>query len=112
MVYKIRNKGFYQTWGGQSSHRIFVNKKTKMHADMSIHVTLQTHITRYTQLRIMHNYRNISRACKQFMMGDKFLERIMILTLKEMYFQPMRFRAPIENTFFLVSSTSLILTGP
>ena len=105
MVYKIRNKGFTSIWGGATSHRIFVNKKTKMHADMSIHVTLQTHITRYTQLRIMHNYRNISRACKQFMMGDRLLEKLTTLTLKELYFMPMTYRAPIENTFFIVSHT-------
>jgi hypothetical protein len=55
-------------------------------------VTLQTHITRYTQLRILHNYRNISRAPKQFMMGDRFLERLMILSLKEYYFQPMYYQ--------------------
>ena len=103
MVYKIRNKGFTTPWGGMNSHRVFHAKKTKLQADMGIQVTLQTHITRYTQLRILHNYRNISRATKQFMMGDRFLERIMILTLKEHYFQPLYYKAPIEQTFFLVS---------
>ena len=70
---------------------------------MGYQVTLQTHITRYTGLRILHNYRNISRATKQFMMGDRFMEKIMIMTIKEHYFQPMYYRAPIEQMFFLVS---------
>ena len=104
MVYKIRNKGFYATWGGSTSHRVHIMKKTKLQADLGMMVTLQTHITRYTQLRILHNYRNISRATKQFMMGDRFLERLMILSLKEYYFQPMYYQAPIEQTFYLVRS--------
>jgi hypothetical protein len=52
-------------------------------------------------MRILHNYRNISRACKQFMMGDKILEQLMILTIKEHYFRPMYYRSPIENSFYL-----------
>ena len=107
MVYKIRNKGFYNTMGGQNSARVFINKKTKLYAEMGRFVTLQVHITRYTQLRILHNYRNISRATKQFMMGDKFLERMMVLTLKEHYFQPLYYKAPIEQSFFLVSHPSV-----
>ena len=104
MVYKIRNKGFAnQFGGGANSQRIFHNKKTKLSCDMGYQVTLQTQITRYTGLRILHNYRNISRATKQFLMGDRFMEKIMILTLKEHYFLPMTYAAPIEQMFFLVS---------
>ena len=102
MVYKIRNKGFTNVFGPSStSQRVFPAKKTKLQADLGIQVTLQTHITRYTSLRILHNYRNISRACKQFMMGDRFLEQLMIVSLKEHYFLPLYYRAPIEQTFFL-----------
>jgi hypothetical protein len=36
-------------------------------------------------------------------MGDKVLEQIMILTIKENFFRPMYYRAPIENAFYLVS---------
>ena len=79
---------------------------------MGYQVTLQTHITRYTGLRILHNYRDISRATKQFMMGDRFMERIMILTIKEHYFQPMYYKAPIEQMFFLVSLLKLTFQGP
>ena len=54
-------------------------------------------------MRILHNYRNISRATKQFMLGDRFFEQLMILTLREHFFRPMLYKAPIENTFFMVS---------
>ena len=102
MVYKIRNKGFVN-WKGAASYRAYPARKTDMNPYMDQHVTIQTQITRFTGMRIMHNYRNISRATKQFMMGDRFLEQLMILTLKNQFFLPMTYQAPIENTFFLVS---------
>lgn len=102
MVYKIRNKGFNNT-AAAISPRVHPAKKTKIHADLTRYITMQVHITRFTGLRILHNYRNISRASKQFLMGDKILEQLMVLTLKENYFRPMRYRAPIENNFYIVS---------
>ena len=36
------------------------------------------------------------------MMGDTFLEKIMILTIREHFFRPMYYEAPIEQTFFMV----------
>merc|ERR1719453_1811528 len=35
------------------------------------------------------------------MMGDRFLEQLMILQLRQHYFRPMTYKAPIENTFFM-----------
>ena len=102
MVYKIRNKGF-NNFSTAQSVRAFPAKKTQINVDLTSHVILQTHITRYSAMRILHNYRNISRATKQFMMGDRFLEKIMILTIREHFFRPMYYKAPIEQTFFLVS---------
>ena len=54
-------------------------------------------------MRIKHNYRNISRACKQFLMGDKLLEQAVILSLKYHFYRPMYYQSPIENTFYIVS---------
>ena len=103
MVYKIRNKGFNAAFQGTTNTRAYPARKTAVNIDLSTHVTLQVQITRFTGMRILHNYRNISRATKQFMMGDRFFEQLMILTLREHYFRPMYYKAPIENTFFLVS---------
>ena len=97
MVYKIRNKGFNNT-AAALNPRIHPAKKTKIHADLTRYITLQVQITRYTGMRILHNYRNMS---KQFLMGDKILEQLMVLTLKEHYFRPMYYRSPIENSFYL-----------
>ena len=101
MVYKIRNKGFNNT-AAALNPRVHPAKKTKYHADLTRYITMQVHITRYTGMRILHNYRLMSRASKQFLMGDKILEQLMILTIREMYFRPMYYRSPIENTFYLV----------
>jgi hypothetical protein len=103
MVYKIRNKGFGAPFMGTTNVRAYPARKTQVNVDLSQHVTLQVQITRFTGMRILHNYRNISRATKQFMMGDRFFEQLMILTLREHYFRPMYYKAPIENTYFMVS---------
>lgn len=100
MVYKLRNKGFNQFSAAQSV-RVYPAKKVNVDFDMGMHITLQVHVTRFTGMRILHNYRNISRATKQFMMGDRFLEQLMILTLREHFFRPMYYQAPIENNWYL-----------
>ena len=104
MVYKIRNKQFYAYMGGgMNSARVYPNKKTQLNPQLERHVTFQVHITRFTSLRLYHNYRNISRATKQFMMGDRILEQLMILQLKAYYTFPNTYEAPIGQCFFLVS---------
>jgi hypothetical protein len=108
MVYKIRNKGFNNT-AAALNPRVHPAKKTKIHADLTRYITMQVHVTRYTGLRILHNYRLISRASKQFLMGDKILEQLMILTIKEMYFRPMYYRSPIENAFYLVIPSFILI---
>ena len=100
MVFKIRNKGFNNT-AAALNPRVHPAKKTKIHADLTRYITVQVQITRFTGMRILHNYRNISRSTKQFLMGDKILEQLMILTIKEHYFRPMYYRSPIENSFYL-----------
>lgn len=77
--------------------------------DLGNHVTIQTQITRYNGMRILHNYRNISRATKQFLNGDRLLEQLMILTLRDEFYAPMTYKAPIEQSFMIVSSISLSL---
>ena len=101
MVYKIRNKGFNNT-AAALNPRVHTMRKTKIQADLTRYITVQVHITRYTGMRILHNYRNISRATKQFLMGDKILEQLMILTIKEHFFRPLYYKSPIENCFYIV----------
>lgn len=107
MVYKIRNKGFNNTIAALNP-RVHPAKKTKINGDLERYITMQVHITRFTGMRILHNYRNIPRATKQFLMGDKILEQLMILTIKEHFFRPLYYRSPIENSFYIVSPQNII----
>jgi len=107
MVYKIRNKGF-DIFAAATNPRVHPSKKTKLNLDLTKAVTIQVQQTRYTGMRIKHGYRNISRASKQFLMGDKLLEQCVILTLKYHFFRPMYYQSPIENSFYLVSKCCMI----
>lgn len=104
MVYKLRNKGF-DIFAAATNPRVHPSKKVKLSLDSTKHVTMQVQQTRFTGMRIKHGYRNISRSCKQFLMGDKLLEQLTILTLKAHFFRPMYYKSPIENTFYLVSNS-------
>ena len=108
MVYHIRNKGF-NNFAAAVNPRHFTARKTKITHELSRYVTLQVHMTKFTGMRILHNYRNISRATKQFMMGDKLFEMTTILTLKEHFFRPMRYESPIENSFYIGRTMADIL---
>ena len=103
MVYKIRNKGFTASFASGASTRVLSMPKMQLNPDLGSHITLQTQITRFNGMRILHNYRNISRATKQFLNGDRILEQIMILTLREEFFRPMTYKAPIEQSYMIVS---------
>lgn len=102
MVYRIRNKGF-DIFAAAMNPRVHPAKKTKIQLDLTKAITLQVQQTRFTGMRLKHGYRNISRASKQFLMGDKLLEQVVILTLKHHFFRPMHYSSPIENSFYLVS---------
>jgi len=103
MVFKIRNKGF-DIFAAATNPRVHPAKKTKTALDLTRLVTIQVQQTRFTGMRIKHGYRNISRSCKQFLMGDKLLEQCMILSIKHHFFRPMHYKSPIENSFYIVSN--------
>lgn len=103
MVYKIRNKGF-DIFAAAMNPRVHPARKTKIALDLTRCVTLQVQQTRFTGMRIKHGYRNISRASKQFLMGDRLLEQLVILSIKSHFFRPMHYASPIENAWYLVSN--------
>ena len=106
MVYKIRNTGFTTPFTAAASARVLQMPKQQMNPEMGRHVTLQVQISRYNGMRIFHNYRNISRATKQFLNGDAFLEQLMILMLRNEFYRPMSYEAPIEQSYMIVSKVS------
>ena len=104
MVYKIRNKAFGAFFSSGASNRILYLPKQQLNPEISKHLTLQVQITRFNQMRTLHNYRNISRATKQFLNGDKMLENLMIMTIQGQYYRPNHYKAPIEQSYMIVSS--------
>lgn len=100
MVYKIRNKGF-NVFQGMNNVRVFNARKTKITHEMGRVVTLQVHMTRYSGMRILQNYRGMSRAWKQFLCGDKLLEQTAILQLRWMFLRPFQYKSPIENNWYM-----------
>ncbi len=100
MVYKIRNKGFFIPHG-VNHPRVDLFKKVRYPSDLSGFVTIQVQPTRYTWMRALHNYRNISRASKQFLMGDRLLEQLVIMTIRGQFFRPSQFKSPIYATPYL-----------
>ena len=107
MVYKVRNKGFTSTFASGATTRVLQMSKVQLNADLGSHITMQAQITRYNGMRILHNYRNISRATKQFLNGDRILEQSMILALRDQFFRPNTYQAPIEQSYMIVSNRCL-----
>lgn len=52
----------------------------------------------YSQVRIIHNYRNMSRSCKTFLLGDPIAEQYMLNMLRhEYYYIRDHMESPIFN---------------
>jgi hypothetical protein len=55
-------------------------------------------------VRIVHNYRNTSRAAKQFLLGDPVAEQMMLTLLRAEYLWPIKgIKSPIQNYIPIVS---------
>lgn len=53
---------------------------------------------RMSSVRVAHNYRNISRAAKQFLLADPYAEQIMISVLRNEFLWPVNnIESPIRN---------------
>lgn len=103
MVWKIRSKtAFVYEYG----HQRYLTPKFKDIPYENFNeipfVSAKSDI--YTQIRIIHNYRNISRAAKQFLLGDPIAEQLMLSLLRAEFLWPMKnIKSPIENYAPMVS---------
>jgi hypothetical protein len=107
MVYRTRNKAFEVFSTTQANPRVAIPKKAKLGSDLSKCVTIQVNQTRFDTMRRAHGYRNISRATKQFLMGDQVMEQISILVLKNYFMRPMQYKSPIYLTYYFVSFSTI-----
>ena len=73
MVWKIRSKTAFTFDKGTQR---YVTGKFKILNMNNIHEmpAILVKSDRFSPVRIAHNYRNISRACKQFLLGDPYAQ--------------------------------------
>ncbi len=97
MVWKIRSRTAYIFERGTQR---YITGKFKQLNTNSMQETplILVRNDRYSPVRIAHNYRNISRACKQFLLGDSYAEQLLILMLRSEFLWPVdNIQSPIEN---------------
>jgi hypothetical protein len=88
MVYKIRNKSFFWTRGGwKNNHNPkHFNIPRPNHPELTM--AIRTRIDHHSFLRANQAYRNLSRYAKQYFYGDKKLEEVFILAIKDVFHAP------------------------
>jgi hypothetical protein len=97
MVWKIRSKTAFTFDKG--TQRYVVGKFLALNLN-NIHEmpAIMVKTDRMSPVRVAHNYRNISRASKQFLLGDPYAEQLMISVLRNEFRWPIDcIESPIEN---------------
>ena len=56
--------------------------------DFHMFPAFQVKSDRYSDVRTVHNYRNITRAARQFLLGDPYAEQLMVTMLRKEYLHP------------------------
>lgn len=97
MVWRIRSKTAFTFEKG--TQRYIVGKFKQINTNnMKELPAILVKTDRYAPVRIVHNYRNISRASKQFLLGDPYAEQLMITMLRTEFRWPIdKIKSPIEN---------------
>lgn len=97
MVWKIRSKTAFTFDKG--TQRYITGKFKQLNLNnLNEMPAVLVKSDRFSPVRIAHNYRNISRACKQFLLGDPYAEQVMILMLRAEFRWPVdNIQSPIEN---------------
>jgi hypothetical protein len=97
MVWKIRSKTAYTFEKGTQRYvtgKFISVNMNNAHELPAIHVRTD----RLSSVRVAHNYRNISRAAKQFLLADPFAEQLMISFLRTEFLWPIdNIDSPIRN---------------
>ena len=103
MTWKLRSKTAYTY---QFGHARYIAPAFKTVAWENLNeipfIACKTDIL--SQTRIVHNYRNTSRAAKQFLLGDPVAEQMMLTLLRAEYLWPLKgIESPIQNYIPMVS---------
>lgn len=109
MTWKIRSKTAFVYEHGH--HRYIIpNFKSVPYESINEIPFIQVKTDMYSQIRIIHNYRNISRSLKQFLLGDPIAEQLMLIALRAEFLFPIKgIASPIQNFGPIVSEFYLLL---
>jgi len=108
MAWKIRSKSAFIYEHGH--HRYIIPKfKTPQWDTMNEIPYIIAKTDQYSQVRVIHNYRNISRAAKQFLLGDPIAEQLMLIVLRSEFLIPVKaIQSPIANYTPIVGNLFLL----
>lgn len=101
MVWKVRNKGAFIYEHG--AHRYVTGNYKMVPNDVEEIPFFDTKTDLYTSVKLVHNYRNMSRAAKQFLLGDSVAEQYLLALLRLEYQHPSTMKSPIYLYIPLVS---------
>ena len=103
MVWKIRSKTAFLYEHGV--HRYITSKQKAVPYDLIEEMPFYDVKTDlYSRVKIIHNYRNISRAAKQFLLGDNVAEQMMLTLLRAEFLYPIKgIQSPYYNYIPIVS---------
>jgi hypothetical protein len=97
MVWKIRSKTAFTFDKG--TQRYVVGKFIQVNMNNANELpAILVKTDRYSPVRVAHNYRNISRAAKQFLLGDPYAEQLMVSFIRTEFRWPIdAIESPIHN---------------
>ena len=103
MVWKIRSKTAFLYENGV--HRYVASKQKTVYYDLIEEMPFyDVKSDLYSSVKIIHNYRNISRAAKQFLLGDHVAEEMLLSVLRGEFLYPIKgIRSPYYNYIPIVS---------
>ena len=94
MVYRLRNKNLFMTANGfkNNYYHNCLNMPKEIIPETSF--SLQTRSDHHSFLRLVQSYRNFSRGFKQYMYGDRKLEEMFLIALRQAYTLPLWSETP------------------
>lgn len=109
MVWKIRSKTAFIYEHGV--HRYVASKHKAVPYDLIEEIPFYDVKTDlYSSVKIIHNYRNISRAAKQFLLGDNVAEQMMLSFLRSEFLYPItKIKSPMYHYIPIVSNLYYIV---
>jgi hypothetical protein len=109
MVWKIRSKTAFLYEHG--THRYVIANWKQVPTEIMEEIPFfKVKTDLYSSVKMIHNYRNISRAARQFLLGDQVAEQLMVSLLRAEFLYPVtKLKSPFYLYIPIVSLYLLII---